>query len=271
MSEKVLDWRNRRSWLRDIRSYASTVLTQELVGALERDRPECWSDVMDWLPNYDEVVPAFCEQISSFYTHFKAFHGCRPESLSTYYLYGVKGQNAESIIQKFRTIFADVSPADIENAIEDMKEREASEKGKIWLTGDDRVMLDHYGHYAINGSEYLLGLAASLSRGNYSEDYRLRLRKIGIPTILEVDIPIGLIPHAQRMAVAKMILSEWGQLRTRRPLGMSSPPSYVIRADIPPGCIKTHYHPAKIQDPHQYNCYVNHAVWCEHCSVNTIA
>lgn len=265
MSEKVLDWRNRRSWLRDIHSYASTVLTPELVGALERDRPECWSDVMDWLPNYDEVVPAFCEQMCSFYTHFKAFHGCRPKSLSSYYEHGLRGQSAEPILQTFRTLFADVPEANIEQAIEEMKHRESSEKGKIWLSGDDRLMLQQFGHYVINGSEYLLALAANLSRGDYSEDYRLRLRTIGIPTILEVDIPIDMIPPTQKKEVAQMILSAWGQLRTRRPLGMISSTCYVVHSDIPVECIKAHYHPPKIIDPHQYKTYINDTLRCDYC------
>jgi hypothetical protein len=78
MPEKVLDWRNRRTWLGDIRSYSTNLLTPELTAELKLQRPKCWSDVMDWLPDHDDVVPEFCEQMSSFYTHFKAFHGCRP-------------------------------------------------------------------------------------------------------------------------------------------------------------------------------------------------
>lgn len=268
MPQKVLDWRNRRSWLRNIRSYAHRVLTPELVAALERDRPECWSDVMDWLPNHDDVVPYFCDQMSSFYTHFKAFHGCRPESLSSYYEQGIRGQNAESIVQKFRALFADLPKTDIEQAIENMKRRESSEKGKIWLSGDDGEMLDQFGHYLINGSEYLLALAANLERGNYSEDHRLRLRTIGIPTIIEVDIPVDLIPPAQKLAVAKMILSKWGQLRTRRPLGMSLSTCYVVHSDIPAECIKGHYHPPSILDPHQHKNYINKEIRCDHCPKN---
>lgn len=267
MPEKVLDWRNRQAWLRQIRSYSKTLLTPELIAVLERKRPQCWSDVMDWLPDHDRVVPEFHERMSAFYTHVKAFHGCRPDSLSSYYADGLKGQNAEAIIQRFRLLFSDVPLLDLEQAIQEMKHRESSEKGKIWLSGDDREMLKDFGHYIINGSEYLLALAANLGTGVYgAEDYRLRLRTIGIPTILEVDIPMELVPPLQQLAVAKMILSEWGQLRTKKPLGMSSAPCYVVRSDIPSECIKAHYHPAKIKDFHHYvPTYVNKTVRCEHC------
>ncbi|MNJ69357.1 hypothetical protein D3C77_656980 [compost metagenome] len=75
-----------------------------------------------------------------------------------------------------------------------------------------------------------------------------------------------LITPAQKLDVAKIILSEWGQLRTKRPLGISSSPSYVVRSDIPAECIKAHYHPAKIQDfHHDIPTYINKAVRCDHC------
>ncbi len=59
-----------------------------------------------------------------------------------------------------------------------------------------------------------LALPAKLTGGRYDENYRLQLRTIGIPTVLEVGIPIELITPAQKLNVAKIILSEWGELRT---------------------------------------------------------
>lgn len=261
-----MDWRKRRAWLRHIPLYAESLLTPSLVAVLERRRPECWSDVMDWLPDHEDLVPEFCDRMSSFYTHFKGFHGCRPESLSSYYEHGLQGQNASMIIEKFRRLFADLPAANIEQAIEKMKHREASERGKVWLTGDDREMVEEFGHYIINGSEYLLALAARLSDPYSGEDYRHRLRKMGIPTILEVDIPIDLIPEPQKLEVGKMILSEWGQLRTKRPLGTTSSPCYVVRSDIPAEFIKAHYHPARIRDfHHPIPTYINRTIRCDHC------
>jgi len=111
-----------------------------------------------------------------------------------------------------------------------------------------------------------LALPAKLTGGRYGEDCRLQLRTIGIPTVLEVNIPIELITPAQKLNVAKIILSEWGQLRTKRPLDISSSPSYMVRSDIPAECIKAHYHPAKIRDfHHDFPTYINKAVRCNHC------
>ncbi|WP_210558268.1 MULTISPECIES: hypothetical protein [unclassified Pseudomonas] len=222
---------------------------------------------MDWLPNHEDLVPEFGERFSQYYSHVKAFHGCRPESLSTYYAHGLLGQDGERIKSAFRKIFADVDASDLNRAIERMERRDGSERGRIWFTADDRRMMEEFGHYAIHGSEYLLALAANLTVANSSEDFRLRLRKVGVPTVLEVNIPMAHVPHFNRMEVARMILSEWGQLVTRQPLGMGSAPCYVVHDDIPPECIKAHYHPQRIRDFHGFSSmYINHTIECEMCS-----
>lgn len=113
-----------------------------------------------------------------------------------------------------------------------------------------------------------MSLAARLTRfDRYGEDYRWRLRDIGVPTVLEVDIPFALIRTRQRVEVVNMILSAWGQNVTGKHLGMDSPPCYVIHEDIPAGCIKDHYHPERIRDVHREpGMYVSNITWCEMCA-----
>lgn len=266
MKERILDWRNRRSWLSSIRFYAGDLLTQEIRNGLRQERPKCWSDNLTWLPGHEKLVPEFCERLSQYYSHAKAFHGCRPETLSTYYARGLQGQNSECINSKFRKLFADVSPFEIDRVIE--QSRPGGEPGKIFLTADDRKMIDGFGHYLIHGSEYLLGLATKLTRSNSAKDYRQRLRNVGIPTVLEVDIPLSYLPHLQKLSLAKTILGAWGQLQTKRALSSGSAPCYVIRQDIPAKFIKDHYHPRRIHDAHNDSgeMYLNHTAECEMCA-----
>lgn len=188
MKERTLDWRNRRSWLNSIRFYANDLLTEEVREFLQRERPKCWSDDLAWLPDHERLVPAFSGRMSQYYTHVKAFHGCRPDSLASYYEQGLLGQDGQQIAKKFREIFADVITLDVDRAIE--QSSSGAEPGQIFLSADDRKMIDGFGHYAISGSEYLLGLAAKLPPANSGEDYRLRLRKIGIPICVR-----GRYPH----------------------------------------------------------------------------
>lgn len=112
-----------------------------------------------------------------------------------------------------------------------------------------------------------MALTARLTRFDlYGEDYRWRLREIGIPTVLEVDIPFALVREGQRVELAKMILFAWGQNVTGRQLGRDSSPCYVIHQDIPPECIKAHYHPKRIRDVHREpGTYVSNVTRCEMC------
>lgn len=265
MKERTLDWRNRRSWLSSIRFYAHDLLTEEVRDFLRRERLECWSDDLSWLPNHQHLVPAFSERMFLYYTHVKAFHGCRPDSLASYYAQGLLGQDGERLNKKFREIFADVDASDVEHVIEQSKSE--AEPGQIFLTADDRKMINGYGHYAISGSEYLLGLAAKLPPRRPREDHRQRLRQFGIPTVFEVDIPMTHLNHHQRMSLTKTILSAWGQLLAKRPVGTGSAPCFAIRQDLPPEHIKDHYHPEQIHDAHS-DCgemYVNDKTKCELC------
>ncbi|HEY4074298.1 MAG TPA: hypothetical protein VGM52_14480 [Herbaspirillum sp.] len=213
-------------------------------------------------------MPEFVGGLISYYTHFKGFHGCRPLRLSSYYEQGLLGQNSDSLCEIFRDIFVDLPKDDLESVIAQFGDRSKQERGAIWLASNDKFLLEECGHYIIQGSEYLMALAAQLGRSSNGEDYRFRLRRYGIPTILEVDIPVGLIPGEQHVEVAKMILSEWGQLAARRPLPFGDDgPCFVVRHDIPPECVQNHYHPARIPDPHQgHRIHINRLLSCDVCA-----
>ena len=81
-----------------------------------------------------------------YYAHAKAFHGCRPENPRSYYEQGLRGQQTDRIQARFRALFHDVDPDKIQKALDELQDRSNCEKGKIWLTGDDRKMLNDFGH-----------------------------------------------------------------------------------------------------------------------------
>ncbi|PAU59208.1 hypothetical protein BZL41_17050 [Pseudomonas sp. PIC25] len=271
MSERVFDWRKRRSWLARIRHYAGDILTPELKAHISRERPDCWSDDLSWLPDWECVVSEFVSALTDYYSHFKGFHGCRPSSLKSYYEHGLLGQSSERLHNVFRRIFADVAQADVEEVIQQFSDRGKREQGTIWLLGCDKFLISQCGHYLIQGSEYLMALAANLEPSRQGEAYRFRLRNYGVPTVLEIDIPVWYVPQSQHMDVAKMILSEWGQLVARKPLYLNGiPPCYVLRRDIPPECLVGHHHPEMIRDPHNgYRAYVNNFLTCDGCQTST--
>ena len=267
-SYRVFDWRKRRSWLACMRHYAGHLLTSELRLQLEQERPKCRSDNLTWLPDSEYFLTDFEECLTNYYTHFKGFHGCRPSSLGSYYDKGLLGQNSQLLNDSFREIFSDAPKQDVENAIEEFTERSQSERGTMWLVGCDNFLITHCGHYLIQGSEYLMALATHLGYSTRGEDYRFRLREYGVPTVLEVDIPGSLVPKPQTFSLAKLILSEWGQVASRRPLNFDNdPPCFVVRNDIPAECLRDHYHPPRIIDPHRgHISYLNSQLICELCN-----
>lgn len=266
---EVLDWRNRAQWLDAASQYARHLLTPSVRRTLARTRPSCWSVDMSWLPDSDDLFSEFVHCFAEHYSHLKAFHGCRPVLLSSYYEHGLRGQDADQLILQFRAMFADVPATDLSAAIDSLGDRSTRERGAIWLVGDEREMVEEYGHYIIQGSEYLMSLAACLGVSPRGEDYRFRLRERGIPTVLEVDIPIEIVQWADIKEVAQMVLSVWGQEVTKQRLESSPSPCYVIRRTIGPQCIRSHTHPEKIFDPHRgYIPYRNRQRTCDMCAAN---
>lgn len=261
--KRILDWRRRRSWLASIRHYAADVLTAEVREQVEQERPDCWSDDMSWLPDHRWLVGEFCGRMVDYYTHFKAFHGCRPVDMGSYLRDGLVGLNKDHIQHVFRQMFSDWPAAQLDQAIAQFEPSRPSEAGKVWLLGCDKELVEHCGHYLIQGSEYLMALAGAL--GGFS--LQRRLRDVGVPTIIEVDLPVSLVSGEQSMEIARSILSAWGQNVARRPLGLGNhPPCFVVRQTIPPAHIRAHHHPARIADPHSgYVSYANPHQTCPAC------
>lgn len=131
---------------------------------------------------------------------------------------------------------------------------------------DDAELVDECGHYLIQGSEFLMTLAAELCKAGSGEDFRFRLREFGIPTVLEVDIPIEVVGAGDIEEAARMILSEWGQTVTKHNLGLSQSPCYVVRRNVTPENIVGHTHPTTVPDPHRgFVSYLNDRSTCEFC------
>lgn len=262
-NQRILDWRERRSWLACIRHYARDVLTADVREHIRQTRPECWSDDMDWLPDHCWTVEEFCARMVDYYSHFKAFHGCRPVDVGSYFEKGLVGQDKVQIQHVFRRMFSEWPMEHLDRAIADLEPTRDHEAGKVWLLGCDKELVEDCGHYLIQGSEYLMALAVHVE-GSLAQR---RLREVGIPTIIEVDLPVSYVPECQQLALARCILSAWGQGVARRSLGLGgSAPCFVVRQTIPPEYIRSHHHPVLIVDPHRgHVTYKNQSVTCPVC------
>jgi hypothetical protein len=113
-----------------------------------------------------------------------------------------------------------------------------------------------------------MGMAASLCKysGN-NEDYRLRLREIGIPTIFELNIPIHKISKNQIFDLMENIILSWASINLHQEeINYHSGRGFVVHSDIEPSCIVNHYHPKCIIDPHFHDIpYYPKITKCEIC------
>ncbi len=155
----------------NIQHYANDLLGPSIRNRIAQDRPKCWSDDMSWLPDSEDIVPEFISRFTTYYGYFKGFHGCRPLTLSSYYEQGLVGQNSAELFAIFREIFSDVPQDKIDRVVEQFSDRGLRERGAIWFVGDDASLIEDCGHYAIQGSEFLMALAAALCGPDASEDY----------------------------------------------------------------------------------------------------
>lgn len=250
VADRTFIWKNRAEWLAAIPEYAGSMLTTELAASLRKKKADCWSDSLSWLPpdfELDEFQAAFANH----YIALRGFHGCRPASVRSYFEKGFLGQSGESIVATFKTIFHDIPSERLDAAIADLEKRGKSERGKIYFCSTSTTLIEHCGHYMIQGSEYLMSLAAALSRHRYDEDYTVRLRYIGVPTIFEVDIPTEYLPPLQLPALARVIVSAWGQQAACNDLGFDEQPCLIVHRPIEAEHIRGHFHPEIIRDPHQ--------------------
>ncbi len=267
----VLDWRDPERWFSDIDRYAGGLLNSTLKRRLRISKPSgCWSDNLSWLPDPD-IETDFRELFLGFYSRAKGFHGCRPVSVRSYYERGLLGQNRRIIEETFRQLFSDIDGSLLETAIEQMTHRGHDENGKIYFVSDDTYLVEECGHYLIQGSEYLIALAASLCDQRFSlEDFRLRLRTIGIPTIFEVDIPFSLVPEAQVAAACRSILAEWGKRALNSDRGGADGLVWIPRSDLSSEYIQAHWHPKKIPDPFfAHGVYIARSTQCDACDSRT--
>lgn len=266
MSLNFFDWNDKKSWISDINIYANDILTSKVRKSISLSRPECWSDDFSWLPisNGEE---RFAEVFKGHYDSIRSFHGCRPENIGSYYSNGVQGQSSEVLHQRFLEIYSDVPGNFLESVISEFENRSKSEKGKIWVVLGEDELINNCGHYVIQGSEYLMAMAASLWRYDKSEDYRLRLREIGVPTIFEMHVPVVYFSGVQISALSQLVLSAWGEVIAKRPLGFDHSPCMTVSRSIEPRCIVSHSHPGMIKDPHfGFSRYVNKLNKCPACN-----
>ncbi len=274
MSEKlnntlrVFDWDKRQQSLDELGAYACHILDETLIDRMRNESPEyCYEDDLSWLPGHEDIVRVVTEAFMSVYGFVRGYHGCRPKSLMSYMKEGVKTHSRSRLQEEFHHIYRDI-PESYRAAVVEASSESLDETGKAFFVSDREGFSEEIGHYTLRGSEYIFGLAARLNAVYPGiEDFRDRLLEIGVPTVLSVNIPIGLIPEYGLREIVYSLLAAWGSGVLNLP-DLADAQVYVIKQDLPEQCIKSHFHLDMISDPH--NMYIestSHPKTCDACEV----
>jgi hypothetical protein len=196
------------------------------------------------------------EKINEFrqrYSHIRVYHGCRPIDVQSYYEKGILPSVKLKDVQiaRFREIFLnDNFPELTEEMLQQSIKEVGPKEDELSLDIDDRFIIEYGGYYLIYGSEYLGNLVSNLSIENI-EKYRSVLRKIGKPTLFEINLPntVKYVSDNDIFNVIYRMITEWTScLAHSRTQPCHFGRTFEFSEPLPPEHICSHYHPRKITD-----------------------
>jgi hypothetical protein len=181
----------------------------------------------------EDIPSILAARLRTHYTGLIAFHGCRPLSLDSYRIHGVRPSDTEALQQFARSVFGDTpSLADAVASIDG--NYKAHNHGTLWLglTKEPFLQRLHDG-FLLRGSEYLAIIADRLGQGEW-------VRRNGTPTIVECLVLAEEVPEDFWLRLGKALLEDWFseflRLRECRPLctmclnvTSSIPPERIVR------------------------------------------
>ena len=192
------------------------------------------------------------KRVLSNYTHLRAYHGCRPKDLCSYHEFGIQPLNLETSQKKiydfFRgSTFTEITEKVIEHAIASVKTE--SRVGRVFFEANKKYLLTFCGHYVLYGSEYEVGVFRALSG---EKEYVQELKKIGIPTLLECNVPLTFMTYNDiRVLVSKMIESYFSN-KINNDYSHADVGQYfgfAISHVLPSSLIEKITHPSNVRDP----------------------
>ncbi|MBH5373519.1 hypothetical protein [Bradyrhizobium glycinis] len=241
-------------------------------GGLEKLKPRqfrdlCWDD-SDWSRVLDKCVTADVEYHTSKLAEaiepatIRAYHGCRTDDAGIYQREGLRTHDRAEMIARLQAVvdarpelkyFKDRLPdaiAAIENTLD---------IGALYVVADDQSLIKHAAHYLIYGSEWISAVLG--------HSYRHVLKTTGVPTLLEIDLPLRMGSLATRKELATKMLREWARLACNRP-DWSAPIdfTFTLRTNVPSDWLVGHSHPGELVDPlEHYSTYRTPKPECAHC------
>jgi len=177
----------------------------------------------------------------------RAYHGGRVQDAETYHRKGILRNDPSAMAEEARRIVREEPKLGWSNERleEELSKWEPKDrdKGKLHVAVDDRFIINQASHYLIYGSEWIM---AFFGFGGHDV-----LRRRGVPTMVEIDLPLEWIRYSVRVQLAKALLCEWTRIKVNRPDFVPELDfTFTLHFDVPPEWIVGHYHPLAIPDGH---------------------
>lgn len=249
---KVITWKDPKTWVPLLSAWLEPFFDPDGPDIQSLGYQDLYIDDPEWLDIFqnhmteplDYIIDQLSEAISV--AKVTAYHGCRAENAMTYHENGIMQNDPYRIADEVRKI---VSEENDLSFMRDKLELELSQTelwdrdtGKVYLTADDRSLIDYCGHYLIYGSEWILSFLGFAA-------HRV-LRNRGVPTIVIAEMPLSEEHNSTLVQFAKKLLHEWTRINVNKPTAVWSIDfSFVLNRSVPPEWIISHYHPDGIPDP----------------------
>lgn len=255
-----LIWEDAENWTGELERLAPVVCNPSIIERLLRNPPELITeDDLGWLgclmPDHlrytDDLRYEVFARLRSSFTHFSAYHGCRPLDLRSYQEAGITPLDTaaahESLVRRACGVSAS-APTEGQVRSACARANVTNEEGRVFFEANGRFLVDHCGHYLLYGSEYAVHILRSISDGS---DYAQLLKLQGQPTLLKCYVPLDWLPEWAQAELASNLIARY--------FNMKLDPGYVdprrddafgfaIFRTLPPELIVEISHPENIRD-----------------------
>jgi hypothetical protein len=267
--DRCIIWKRPDTWVPALTAWLAPDLRADAMRRLKPGMKHdlCWDD-REWLDVLGRCVKGSLEDLTDSLSDallpsvVRTYHGCRTEDAGTYFRNGLLVHNLERLKAQAAAIIAaheelHYMKLQLDRAIAEVNNE--LNHGGAYVVVSDEALLDDSAHYLINGSEWIMSL--------FDDFGRSVLKRIGAPTLIEIDLPLSIAHSSDRRAFAEDMLQEWTRVARNgqewiAPINCSF---WLIR-DVPPECIVGHSHPALMKDPHDgMRVYRSPVTSCRHC------
>lgn len=263
-------WKDVSTWEPPLTRLMGRYLKRGGLGRLERmgEQDLCYDD-RTWVELLQDQLDIGTDLLTDRLARFMAphtvrmYHACRTDDAGRYIREGIKLRSKADLVAQIEGL-VDQHPTlhglkdNLAHHIH-IVDSVAREEGTVFLTLDDRFMIEECGGYLIYGSEFIRGV---LGRAGHPI-----LRTIGTPTIIEVDLPLAEVSISLRRALAAKMAAEWIRIKVNRPDWTPRLDFTVaLKTPVVPAWVVGHYHPTRIIDPLYGDIFRKTASpTCRHC------